>query len=159
MVASLPYWVKVSRSGSSFSSYTSLDGVNWVTMGRVTQNLSQPRLAIFMGGSASGFPNADLAWVEIISPQAAVASASLVVRPLLPLSALSLSGGEFSFPLPTQPGVQYLIDYKNSLADSDWTPFTNLLGSGFPVRITDPTAPPSSRFYRVRWVATSPVSQ
>ena len=30
---SLPYWVKVSRSGSTFSSYTSPDGVNWTQCG------------------------------------------------------------------------------------------------------------------------------
>jgi hypothetical protein len=30
---SLPYWVKVSRSGSTFSSYTSTDGVSWVPLG------------------------------------------------------------------------------------------------------------------------------
>jgi hypothetical protein len=31
--ATLPYWVKVSRSGSTFSSYASADGVNWVQVG------------------------------------------------------------------------------------------------------------------------------
>jgi hypothetical protein len=31
--ATLPYWVKVTRSGSSFSSYTSSDGVNWTLLG------------------------------------------------------------------------------------------------------------------------------
>ncbi|HYL63477.1 MAG TPA: cellulose 1,4-beta-cellobiosidase, partial [Candidatus Methylomirabilis sp.] len=29
----LPYWVKVSRSGNSLSSYVSTDGVNWVQLG------------------------------------------------------------------------------------------------------------------------------
>jgi IPT/TIG domain len=33
VVATLPYWVKVSRSGNSFSSYTSMDGVSWVQVG------------------------------------------------------------------------------------------------------------------------------
>jgi hypothetical protein len=31
--ATLPYWVKVSRSGNTFSSFVSLDGVNWVQVG------------------------------------------------------------------------------------------------------------------------------
>jgi uncharacterized protein YceK len=31
--ATLPYWVKVTRSGSIFSSYTSSDGANWVLLG------------------------------------------------------------------------------------------------------------------------------
>jgi len=33
VVATLPYWLKVSRSGSAFSSYTSSDGVNWTQLG------------------------------------------------------------------------------------------------------------------------------
>jgi len=33
VIATLPYWVKVSRSGSMFSSYASTDGVNWVQLG------------------------------------------------------------------------------------------------------------------------------
>src|SRR5208282_2175595 len=31
--ATLPYWVKVTRSGSTFSSYASVDGVTWVQVG------------------------------------------------------------------------------------------------------------------------------
>ena len=30
MTAAAPYWIKVTRSGSTFSSYASVDGVNWV---------------------------------------------------------------------------------------------------------------------------------
>jgi len=30
---SLPYWLKLSRSGSTVSAYTSADGVNWVAIG------------------------------------------------------------------------------------------------------------------------------
>jgi len=33
VTAALPYWVKVSRSGSTYSSYASTDGVNWVQVG------------------------------------------------------------------------------------------------------------------------------
>jgi len=36
---SLPYWVKIVRSGNSFSSYTSADGVNWLQVGS-TQTIS-----------------------------------------------------------------------------------------------------------------------
>jgi len=34
--ATLPYWVKVARSGSNFSSSVSSDGVNWVPLGRAS---------------------------------------------------------------------------------------------------------------------------
>jgi hypothetical protein len=55
--ATLPYWVKVSRSGSSFSSYTSLDGVNWTQLG-TSQTISMAQnvyvgLAVNSGGSSA----------------------------------------------------------------------------------------------------------
>jgi len=41
-VGSLPYWLKVSRSGSSVSAYTSADGVNWAPVGTtLTINMGQ----------------------------------------------------------------------------------------------------------------------
>jgi len=33
LAASLPYWLKVTRSGNVFTSYASLDGVNWTQLG------------------------------------------------------------------------------------------------------------------------------
>ena len=33
LAATLPYWVKVTRSGNVFTSYASLDGVNWTQLG------------------------------------------------------------------------------------------------------------------------------
>jgi VCBS repeat-containing protein len=37
--AGLPYWVKLVRSGNNFSSYSSVDGVNWTQVG-TTQTIS-----------------------------------------------------------------------------------------------------------------------
>ena len=40
--ATLPYWVKVARSGNTFTSYYASDGVNWVQMGTAqTINMAQ----------------------------------------------------------------------------------------------------------------------
>ncbi len=36
-----PYWVKLVRSGSTLSSYASLDGVNWTLVGNQTVNMAQ----------------------------------------------------------------------------------------------------------------------
>ena len=38
-----------------------------MSQGSVTQFLNHPRLAIFVGASPGGFPNADLSWVEVIT--------------------------------------------------------------------------------------------
>ena len=52
-------------STQSISAYYSLDGTSWVLLGSVTQVLSNPRMAIFVGASPGGFPNADLLWAEV----------------------------------------------------------------------------------------------
>jgi len=49
------------------TSYYSLNGTNWTTVGSVTQTISNPRLGIVIGGdnSPGTYPNADIAWVEV----------------------------------------------------------------------------------------------
>ena len=37
---SAPYWVRLVRSGNTFTSYRSSDGVNWTTVGSVTITMS-----------------------------------------------------------------------------------------------------------------------
>lgn len=43
----------------------SLDGTTWSALGSVSQSLSSPRVGIVVGTSPSGFPNADIQWVEV----------------------------------------------------------------------------------------------
>jgi len=67
----LPYWVKVSRSGNSFSSYTSPDGVNWTQRGTSqTINMAQ---SVYVGlavnsGSASAIATATFDNVSVSAP-------------------------------------------------------------------------------------------
>ena len=49
----------------AITSYYSLNGTTWTSMGSVTQTLNNPRLGIVVGASPSGYPNADIAWVEV----------------------------------------------------------------------------------------------
>jgi len=67
----LPYWVRVSRSGNTFSSYTSSDGVNWVRLGTnqtigMAQNVSVG-LAV-NSGSTSVFATATFDNVSVSVP-------------------------------------------------------------------------------------------
>ncbi len=69
--ATLPYWVKVSRSGNSFTSYTSSDGVNWVQLG-TSQTISMAQnvwvgLAV-TSGSKSALATATFDNVSLTSP-------------------------------------------------------------------------------------------
>jgi regulation of enolase protein 1 (concanavalin A-like superfamily) len=45
--------------------YYSADGTNWTSVGSITQTLTNPRLGIIVAASPSGFPNADISWVEV----------------------------------------------------------------------------------------------
>jgi len=69
--ATLPYWVKVTRSGSTFSSYTSSNGVNWVQLGS-SQTISMAQ-TVYVGLAVTGGSNTALATasfdnVSITSP-------------------------------------------------------------------------------------------
>jgi uncharacterized protein YceK len=69
--ATLPYWVKVSRSGNTFSSYTSVDGVNWTQRG-ASQTISMAQ-NVYVGlavnsGSSSALATATFDNVSISTP-------------------------------------------------------------------------------------------
>src|SRR6266571_3587570 len=54
---SLPYWVKVARVGSAFSSFISMDGVNWVQVG-TTQTITMAQNVYVGLGVTSGSTSA-----------------------------------------------------------------------------------------------------
>src|SRR5262249_37202777 len=70
----LPYWVKVVRSGNTFSSYYSSDGVNWTVRGTAqTINMAQNVYAglAVTSGSTSALATATFDNVSISSVSAA----------------------------------------------------------------------------------------
>jgi Divergent InlB B-repeat domain len=61
-----------------------------------------------------------------------------------------LTGTTFTLSVPTQIGFNYILEYKNSLSDTSWTPVQTIGGTGGTITLTDTTAADSSRFYHVR---------
>jgi hypothetical protein len=57
--ATLPYWLKVSRSGSTFSSYTSSDGVSWTPLGP-SQTITMGQ-SVYVGLAVTGSSTSALA--------------------------------------------------------------------------------------------------
>jgi hypothetical protein len=57
--ATLPYWVKVVRSGSTLSGYSSLDGVNWVQLG-TSQTIAMAQ-SVYIGLAVSSGSTSTLA--------------------------------------------------------------------------------------------------
>jgi alpha-tubulin suppressor-like RCC1 family protein/uncharacterized protein YjbI with pentapeptide repeats len=70
--------------------------------------------------------------------------------PKVLLTAPSWNPGGFSVSVPSRSGKVYLLEYKNSLAESNWTGLPLVAGTGQMLRLADPTANGSRRFYRVR---------
>lgn len=71
VTATLPYWVKVSRAGSTFGSYASVDGVNWVQLG-TSQSISMGQ-NVFVGlavtsGSTTALATATFDNVSVTTP-------------------------------------------------------------------------------------------
>jgi hypothetical protein len=67
----LPYWVKVNRSGSNLSSYVSPDGVNWTQLGTsqtITMNQSTYVGLAVTSGSATALVAATFDNVSITTP-------------------------------------------------------------------------------------------
>jgi regulation of enolase protein 1 (concanavalin A-like superfamily) len=58
-IPALPYWVKLVRSGSSFSGYRSADGVNWVQVGS-TQTITMAQ-SVYIGLACSANNNSAVA--------------------------------------------------------------------------------------------------
>jgi hypothetical protein len=61
-----------------------------------------------------------------------------------------LVGHNFSVLVSTALGANYTLQYKNTLADTDWEDAETLPGTGSAITLTDGTATNPARFYRVR---------
>jgi probable HAF family extracellular repeat protein len=66
------------------------------------------------------------------------------------ISNPTFSGGSFSFSFATQSGHSYAAQFTTPFSDTNTrVTFTNLVGNGTTVRLTDSTATDSERYYRV----------
>jgi YD repeat-containing protein len=85
---SLPYWVKVARSGNTFSGYASSDGVNWVQIGS-SQTFTMAQ-TVYVGLALSSDNNSalDTATFDNVSVNGVVAS----LENALPLLCADITG-------------------------------------------------------------------
>ncbi len=102
-VIALPYWVRVVRSGTSFASYYSTDGTNWIQRGN-TQTVAMSSISWLAGIAVSSATSgtsctATVDSVSITGLDAGAvqgAQASTVVGTLSPTGSDSLAGGIFT---------------------------------------------------------------
>ena len=119
--ASLPYWVKVVRSGSTFSSFTSPDGVNWTQRG--TNQTINMATSVYVGlaansGSTSSLETATFDSVSI-SPTASPAPSISSISPTSGVvgTQVTISGSGFG----SSQG-ESLVTFSNIVAPiSSWS--------------------------------------
>jgi RHS repeat-associated protein len=94
-----PYWVELVRSGSTLSSYTSPDGVNWTLLANQTVNMAQNVDVGLMvnSGSASSLASAtfDNVAVSFSSPVLAPSIATLSPNIAAPTASVTIAGENF----------------------------------------------------------------
>src|SRR5262252_7026708 len=109
--ATLPYWVKVSRSGSTFTSYASPDGGNWTQLG-ASQTISMAQnvyvgLAVNSGSTTATatatFDNVSVNSATVAAPVISSASATTGTTG----SQVTISGSNFG---ATQGGSAVLLN-------------------------------------------------
>jgi hypothetical protein len=66
------------------------------------------------------------------------------------ISSPKLTGTTFTLSVPTAVGFNYVLEFKNSLSDINWTGVQTNRGSGGMIGLTNNGAIGSSRIYRVR---------
>lgn len=69
--------------------------------------------------------------------------------PAIELPSLSAAPGVFSLRIPSTSGKNYSLQYLDDLRGTNWTSFSPTAGTGQPLLLTDPSATPPRRFYRV----------
>jgi hypothetical protein len=78
-----------------------------------------------------------------------------IIGPAMPPSQVQVTNvtfgaGGFSAAIPTDLDHVYALEYKTSLTNTQWTPLPLVAGTGGRAALSDPTAAPGQRFYRVR---------
>ncbi len=78
----------------------------------------------------------------------ALISGSVVAVPFS-LTGVNWTAGVFSASVATQPNQTYILQYKSSASDANWTGLSTFQGTGQSVRLLDSTATNSQGIYRV----------
>jgi hypothetical protein len=66
------------------------------------------------------------------------------------LSNPQKAGTTFTVSVPTQVDFDYVLEFKNSLSDANWTAVQTNSGTGGPITMTNTGIAVPNRFYRVR---------
>ena len=74
----------------------------------------------------------------------------VVIAPVITVNKPQLTGTNFILSVPTQAGLDSVLEWKNSLTDPVWIPFGTNSGTGGLITLTNTTGSGLTRFYRIR---------
>ena len=125
----LPYWVKVTRSGSTFSSYASLDGVNWTQLGTETITMATNTYVGLVVSSASNSTLATATFDNV--------SVSSSASPAPQITSLSATTGSVGSQIVIT-GTGFGASQSGSAVTLAGTPVTVNSWSGTAIAVTIP---------------------
>jgi len=141
-----PVWLRLTREGSVFSGFISTNGTAW-------DLFYSTNTALFPGGAFPATLQVGLAATAHTSAAGPLTTATfedlqLNVKPVI--SDAKFDGGLFQVSFETVVGFNYVVEYKNSLADEQWQTLPAVAGDGNVMTVFDPDPASPTRFYRVR---------
>jgi len=132
-------WLRIVRSGDSFTTYSSADGSTWTQlMAATTIAMGNP---VLVGAGVNSHRNGQVAtatFSDFTVNQGAGA-------PTLVNSAYV--AGTFSASIQTQNGVSYRVQFKDDLNAVGWTDLTTIAGDGTVKSFSDTAG--ANRFYQI----------
>lgn len=142
-------WMRIQRVGDEFTTYRSVNGVDWTTLGSATLALGG---TLNVGvGVISHRPTAVPDIATATFSDFTTSGGSVLVPTAAVLTNATFSAGQFSASFQSQSGITYTVEYKNDLNTVAWTTLTTIPGDGTLKTFTDPgpLSPTGNRFYRV----------
>ncbi|MES2919982.1 MAG: LamG-like jellyroll fold domain-containing protein [Verrucomicrobiota bacterium] len=124
-----PYWVRLSRSGNTFTSYISSNGLSWTQLASATISMANSySLGLATCSGAGGTPNAsvfDNVSVSNPAPAAPIEPAVSTAPASLPaLGAFTLDEGTVSFAVTGDPNSKWLIQESTDFVN--WKPLQTI---------------------------------
>jgi hypothetical protein len=149
--ATAPHWLKLARSGDTFTGYSSSNGVDWVSVGAQTIPMSG---SILIGIAVTSHNNSVLntsTFINVRVETVSLTGATPQVVRTSPPARVQLIGrdsiGAAHLRINGESGRTYALETSTDLMN--WTPLANRLNSGGTISITDAAATDHfARFYR-----------
>jgi hypothetical protein len=89
-------------------------------------------------------------YTVLVTNVAGLAASAAQLIPVLPPVSISVNGISVAVSLQSETGLNYTLQYKDTLADPSWIPILpSVPGTGGTIILTDPAPSPSGRLYRV----------